>query len=647
MAGTAAVPSNVHAESFGLRSFAAKAIIQDLLMAFETLPMPPIIPQSEASSFGPRSTKPICIIGAGCAGLYSAMILESLKIPYVIMEAQDRYGGHVFTHRFNGAAGKNAPIGDPARYDYFDVGAMRFPHIPFMARVFDLFQKRLKLDEKGLLIQYHMDAQRGPNDPDPTFAHFNGRRFCEAAPDHSSKADVYAVSKTNGGAIDDELVQRGSSKIFSELVVKPFLAECTEEDTADERFRKIWKALVREDKHSIRSYLLNQPPFSLVEGGPKYDWTVSIVEWLETFESATGLFDQALVESIMDALDFDAPAAAIHGPLAHISAKEGDEKEPYSWYCIDGGSDHIVEAMVEQLPEARRPRLNCRVTKIESIAGEMQVTYRGTDGLHTVETFSQVICAIPLGSLQSIDFPNLDDLSYMKRLAIRSLQYDTSTKVALKFKKRWWQDPEIMGGPDRIIRGGVSSTDLPIRKVVYPSFGLDVKDAPGVLIASYSWSQDAQRIGGLAAPENHTQLLELVKKNLAQLHGITEAAMGDVVAFKIFNWHNEPHSRGAFPLFRPSQFTKTDDAQSMFASLKTPGAGGKLHFAGEATSVHHAWILGALNSAWRAVWNALQLREDAEELRRQLRDEWGVPDEEDVKLLRQLSAAQRSMPHRF
>lgn len=79
--------------------------------------------------------------------------------------------------------------------------------------------------------------------------------------------------------------------------------------------------------------------------------------------------------------------------------------------------------------------------------------------------YSQVICTVPLGCLAAVDFPHVDDLSYTKRLAIRSLSYDTSTKVALQFKTRWWENPEVMPG-GKIIRGGVSTTDLPIRYVI-------------------------------------------------------------------------------------------------------------------------------------------------------------------------------------
>lgn len=39
----------------------------------------------------------------------------------------------------------------------------------------------------------------------------------------------------------------------------------------------------------------------------------------------------------------------------------------------------------------------------------------------------------------------------------------------------------------------------------------------------------------------------------------------------------------------------------MYTSLTNPAANGRLHFAGEALSVRHAWVEGALDSAWRAV----------------------------------------------
>jgi len=65
----------------------------------------------------------VCIVGAGMAGLYSALILDHLNIPYDILEAADRPGGRVLTHYFS-----------TNRHDYYDAGAMRFPNVPPMKR---------------------------------------------------------------------------------------------------------------------------------------------------------------------------------------------------------------------------------------------------------------------------------------------------------------------------------------------------------------------------------------------------------------------------------------------------------------------------------------------------------------------------------
>ena len=49
----------------------------------------------------PTPEHPVCIVGAGMAGLYTAMIFDTLEIPYEILEADpSRVGGRVFTHYF-------------------------------------------------------------------------------------------------------------------------------------------------------------------------------------------------------------------------------------------------------------------------------------------------------------------------------------------------------------------------------------------------------------------------------------------------------------------------------------------------------------------------------------------------------------------
>lgn len=81
----------------------------------------PSRPDEKSSPF-PENFK-VCIVGAGIAGLYSALILDHLNISYDILEAAPRPGGRILTHYFS-----------TKKHDYYDIGAMRFPNVLPMER---------------------------------------------------------------------------------------------------------------------------------------------------------------------------------------------------------------------------------------------------------------------------------------------------------------------------------------------------------------------------------------------------------------------------------------------------------------------------------------------------------------------------------
>jgi hypothetical protein len=66
----------------------------------------------------------ICIVGAGVAGLEIARLLKIFgKHDIDIFEATDRVGGRVYTFNFE----------EPAcPHNYYDIGAMRLPHLDLM-----------------------------------------------------------------------------------------------------------------------------------------------------------------------------------------------------------------------------------------------------------------------------------------------------------------------------------------------------------------------------------------------------------------------------------------------------------------------------------------------------------------------------------
>ena len=94
--------------------------------------------------------------------------------------------------------------------------------------------------------------------------------------------------------------------------------------------------------------------------------------------------------------------------------------------------------------------------------------------------------------------------------------------------------------------GGGTATDLPIRALYYPDHGRET--GRGVLLASYTWSEDAQRWGSLTPSDRIAQALE----NVALIH--PQVAQEFEVGTS-YMWHHDEFAGGAFALFDPGQQT--------------------------------------------------------------------------------------------
>ena len=130
-----------------------------------------------------------------------------------------------------------------------------------------------------------------------------------------------------------------------------------------------------------------------------------------------------------------------------------------------------------------------------------------------------------------------------------------------------------------------------MRTVVYPSYGIGSEE-PGVILASYTWATDAIRWSLLDKKALKTICLD----NLATLHEdpqIPEYFCNTDKDIIVQNWYE------AFALFGPRQLL----------DLLVPGMLPEqhIHFVGEHVSFSHAWIVGALYSAHRAIKEILVL----------------------------------------
>jgi monoamine oxidase len=238
---------------------------------------------------------------------------------------------------------------------------------------------------------------------------------------------------------------------------------------------------------------------------------------------------------------------------------------------IVGGMDLLPRAF---LPELRgRIRFGAKLVALDQSPDGVTAHVQTEAGRSSI-TGDFAICTVPFPVLRHVEA--LKPFSRAKQRAIRQLHYDASAKILLQFRRRFWED-------DDGIFGGGAFSDLPIRTTFYPEQGRET--GRGIMLASYTWSEDAQRWGSLSPKDRITQALE----NVAVLHPQAPAEF-EVGTSKM--WHDDEFAGGAFALFEPGQQTLLHEA------ICAPE--GRIHFAGEHASLAHAWIQGAIESGLRA-----------------------------------------------
>ncbi|PEZ03368.1 amine oxidase [Bacillus sp. AFS018417] len=248
------------------------------------------------------------------------------------------------------------------------------------------------------------------------------------------------------------------------------------------------------------------------------------------------------------------------------------------FYEITGGMDVLPQSFLPQLKE--NILFHQKVTDIiqqnESVT--IRSIYEKTSEQFMV-TGDRAIITIPFSALRFVKIEPFDSFSYYKRRAIRELNYIAATKIAIEFKSRFWE---------RIGQyGGKSITDLPIRFTYYPSYGIQTTGA-AVVLASYTWADEALTWDSLSNEER----IQYALKNLAELYG--NQVYSEFVSGASFSWSQSPYSCGAFTAFEPGQELE------LYPYIKIPE--GRVHFAGEHTTVTHGWMQGAIESGIRVAY---------------------------------------------
>jgi len=618
------------------------------------------------------------IIGGGFAGLYSGLILQSLGIECEVFEASNRVGGRIDTWYSKDYDKKD--INKAGLYG--EVGGMRIPQfsedmlpVQHLALSVNSVLKRNNLEEKLVKwrkFYYNSDVQR---------LRYNNMK----SPIEAQNAALNSLNfgKDKGGDLPMVWVTEvNDSDGTPYLPINMVLDKVNERfiTAINESFSKGFALLMKYDNYSMWAYLTNV--FTLGDLGEYYNpemgeksdnLSYNIASYLETLNVGTGMYSVSFVEMVIAVYDWDGSknSYAPEDPNVYmVTVDNGMQHFPDACRAVldlkdgvlheDGiraqqligmikGTDGIKGYSPGNLTEAAKaPRkgpykvptaeaippvagkpsepkqrvfMNHRVSQVdydESLFngyGGMNVTLSVTNdsNVEKIEKkYPYVISTLPNGAYLNGELKTnfFDNLSFSKARAIRECNYMPSFKAFITFKEQFWA---TLG--NRQNKGlGVGVSDRSNRQIVYPSYGYEAK---GGVLQIYCWAQDAERMGALTDEERVNECL----KGIAYLYPEVNvydlfAGYDPEVTTKTWFWDNHANG-GAFALFAPGQF------KNLYPTLLTPEFEGHLNFAGECCSVHHGWIVGALDSAYNAVNNILKQAGATDKIK-QLEKTWGA-----------------------
>lgn len=491
-------------------------------------------------------SKSIAIVGAGMSGLMTSLLLSSVGVHnWHIIESTERLGGRVRTKYLNGT--------EPADYQYQEMGPMRFP----VSIKYTDTNETLDIQDHKMVFQLANTLNKMNGDhPDLTV---------KFIPWTQSNPNTPANSR--GGRLPN-----GQIPSSAQIAADPSLRKSTPSpDGAEEAEEAVddFIGMTPERMRNISTNIFKAHREAIDRG---------LFQWSET---AYLRYELGLDADTVDALS-------------------GSENTPLwgEWYdttYFGATTWRTIDKGLNSLPTAFGPHVQDKITygrKIDGLAydnatSKVSVQWRDDDCLDKAvpksEEYDYAVVAVPFSKVRLWRTP-----SYSRLLssAISTLNYAQSCKVALHYETRFWEHLE------EPILGGCGSADIPgIGNICYPSYNINAT-GPGVILGSYVSGTMARSLAALSEKDH----VALVQRAMVEAHGkVADEQFTGVYERQC--WEVDEHQAGAWA-------APTVGQQELFIPAYHATEYNTV-FVGEHTSITHAWIFSALESAVRGTTQLL------------------------------------------
>jgi len=236
---------------------------------------------------------------------------------------------------------------------------------------------------------------------------------------------------------------------------------------------------------------------------------------------------------------------------------------------ILGGNDQLPKALARAL--AGQILYDRPVRRIAHDRDGAEVWFEEGSAVRSLRT-PRLVVALPFKVLRDLEITPAFSPAKMK--CIQTLAYGQVMKIAMQYARRFWDEPGSLG--QRVF------TDTMLRRVYH--FSIDQPGPRGILM-SFTSGADAEKIGRMPDAERQRVALEETTRMWPEAPRYWEGAA-------VKYWNEDPWIRGSY------SFNGVGQARDFLEIARAPE--GRVHFAGEHTSVHRASMNGALESGVRA-----------------------------------------------